>query len=639
MTTLDPIPAPTIAQDPDAAGGPSNAPFWPIQTTRLPDFLKTAYRLTEADFDILIDQAIVLLEQLYVHLPAKRAARGIDPVQRLRVLRHRVPKPLQRQFHDELLSIFGSLRDQHTHFDLPGPFAGRSALMPFVVEEYVEGTGDARVRKFVVSKVVASFQDQTFKPGVIVTHWSGIPIDRAVELNGARQMAANPEAERAKGLVTLTIRPLTRTAPPDEMWVDVDYIAEDGSPRERRFEWVVGSSPPEPFKLIADAAEDGAGAAVGVDYDLEIVNQWRKLLYASSAAEPTEEAAVALAPTGAFKSYPVPTADGPYRYVRIWSFSVDRMDDFIAEFKSIISPLPQNGLIIDVRGNGGGKVFLAEYILQLLTPGEIEPERFQARTTPLVHRATRFSPTLVPFAESIGDAVVNGAVYSASLQVNSPQRVNDVGQIYHGPVVLITDALCYSATDTFAAGFQDNGVGKILGVHGTTGAGGAIVWKYSDVLQFLAGPGVNVSALPIGSTFRVSVARNLRVKKRAGVLVEELGVTADFNHDMTRNDVLNTEHPNEDLIKHAISLLKQAPTHSLTATTKRTEDGDVAVEATWLNIDRIDAFVDKRPGTSLSVTTSPTEFTLPRVSAGKHQITLNGYVGTELVAATRVETP
>ena len=50
---------------------------------------------------------------------------------------------------------------------------------------------------------------------------------------------------------------------------------------------------------------------------------------------------------------------------------------------------------------------------------------------------------------------------------------NRVGQRYHGPAVLVTDALCYSTTDISAAGFQDHAIGPILG---NMGAGGANVW-------------------------------------------------------------------------------------------------------------------------------------------------------------------
>jgi C-terminal processing protease CtpA/Prc len=40
------------------------------------------------------------------------------------------------------------------------------------------------------------------------------------------------------------------------------------------------------------------------------------------------------------------------------------------------------------------------------------------------------------------------------------------GQKYFGPVILIIDALCYSTTDMFAAGFQDHNIGEVLGADG-----------------------------------------------------------------------------------------------------------------------------------------------------------------------------
>ena len=42
--------------------------------------------------------------------------------------------------------------------------------------------------------------------------------------------------------------------------------------------------------------------------------------------------------------------------------------------------------------------------------------------------------------------------------------------------VLLVDALAYSATDIFAAGFEDHEIGLIIGTASGTGAGGANVW-------------------------------------------------------------------------------------------------------------------------------------------------------------------
>ena len=71
--------------------------------------------------------------------------------------------------------------------------------------------------------------------------------------------------------------------------------------------------------------------------------------------------------------------------------------------------------------------------------------------------------------------MTTGAAYSTALPLYPADLVNDVGQVYQGPVVLVTDAQCYSACDIFAAGFQDHEIGPVLGVDANTGAGGANV--------------------------------------------------------------------------------------------------------------------------------------------------------------------
>ena len=153
--------------------------------------------------------------------------------------------------------------------------------------------------------------------------------------------------------------------------------------------------------------------------------------------------------------------------------------------------LPQNGLIIDVRGNVGGTITSGERMLQLFTPNRVEAERLQFINT---ERTLQLSKTdqiggfLRPWQSSIELSLFTGAIYSQGFPIEDPDQTNSIGQRYQGPVVLITDARCYSTTDIFAAGFQDNKIGVILGVDGNTGAGGANVFTH-ELLDFLfAGP-------------------------------------------------------------------------------------------------------------------------------------------------------
>jgi C-terminal processing protease CtpA/Prc len=168
----------------------------------------------------------------------------------------------------------------------------------------------------------------------------------------------------------------------------------------------------------------------------------------------------------------------------------------------------------------------AESLLQFLTPRRIQPEPTQFISTQMTAEPCEQVRALQPWGPSINASIETGAQYSSAIPLYDEADVNKVGQVYHGPVVLVTDALCYSATDFFAAGFQDHEIGKVLGVDDNTGAGGANVWEFTDLLEnWPAGP---FKVLPAGAGLRVSLRRCLRVGKRwGGQAVEDLGVIPD----------------------------------------------------------------------------------------------------------------
>ncbi len=115
----------------------------------LREFVATAGTLTLAERTIIVDQALVLLEANYVHLPLKSAMHAVNPVQRLRLLRARLERQTdatmdpERAFHTEMSGIFHSVRDLHTNYLLPAPFAGKIAYLPFQVEDCGDGGVDA----------------------------------------------------------------------------------------------------------------------------------------------------------------------------------------------------------------------------------------------------------------------------------------------------------------------------------------------------------------------------------------------------------------------------------------------------------------------------------------------------------------
>jgi len=237
--------------------------------------------LTKGNRLRLIEQASVLIEDLYTHLPLKRAMHSIDPVQRLRLLKQRAAEPSITAFHAELLDIFKELRDLHTNYTLPAPFGSQIAFLGILVEQYSDGDEP----RWMVSKVADHLvSDPTLVPGVDITHWNGMPIELAVWRNADKEAGSNLSARLARGLETLTLRFLRSSFPPDEDWVTITYL-HDGSVQETRLDWKVFDSGQD---LLAGAADPDALVTdltvplrylVGVDERREYLRRAKKRLF------------------------------------------------------------------------------------------------------------------------------------------------------------------------------------------------------------------------------------------------------------------------------------------------------------------------------------------------------------------------
>jgi Peptidase family S41 len=506
--------------------------------------------LTLGDRQALIATALELLEKLYVHLPLKRAMYAVNPIQRLKLLRRRIDVPVvaplpDQDFLIEMLSIFSQLRDLHTNFILPEPFRSRTAFLPFRIEACYEAGQPVYVVSQIMDDASLLPADPQFQRGVIVTHWNGIPIHRAVAINAEREMGSNAAARQAQGLVSMTIRWMGVSMPPDEDWVDITYVPLEPPerPREVRFRWQV-FRPQDSVAGQAIATASGLKRySVGLDARAEVERRIRRFLFqgrSGSAARPRGEAGVEARAgfTGVFpSSRNVTTPFGTYAYVRLATFNVPDDQTFLEEFIRISGQLSQDGLILDVRENGGGLIPAGERLLQLLTPGRIDPARLHFLNSTMTLALCQAHPFIFPWRDSIAQAVETGAEFSQGLALSPVETYNDIGQTYQGPVVLITDALCYSTTDIFAAGFQDHEVGTILGVHDNTGAGGANVWDYTTIAELAGTPTQFPAELPKRASFTFAVRRVSRVGRNAGVLIEDLGVPPDAVHRITRRDV------------------------------------------------------------------------------------------------------
>src|ERR687894_2452228 len=644
LTADDSLPAElTVHMASGAAALPDSVP--------LHQFVATAGTPTHAERVVIVDQALALMEDNYVHLPLKAAMHAVNPVQRLRLLRARLGQQTEatmapeREFHREMSSIFHSVRDLHTNYVLPTPFNGMVAYLPFQVERCVDGGAE----KYIVSHMAEGVSNPPFTRGVEVTHWNGVPIALAVAVSGDRFAGSNRAARLARGTDALTLRPLRLHLPPDEEWVTISYLDAGGVRHELRQPWLVGPNVPP----MADAdAPTTAAASMGLDLFADEVGRARALLFAPRAVEQQlsdVRAEVETTPAAAgaeltttmplvFRARSVVTASGTFGHLRIRTFNVDDPDAFVDEFVRLTGLLPQEGLILDVRGNGGGHIHASEFTLQTLTPRPITPEPVQFICTPLnlaVVRQHKDNPSgidLGAWFRSMEQAVETGSAFSSAFPITPVDGANRRGQRYSGPVVLVTDARCYSATDIFAAGFQDHRIGPVLGVDDNTGAGGANVWTHGLLKLLLEIPNENPEspyvALPKQADMRVSIRRTLRVGALAGTPVEDLGITPDHRHEMTLRDVLEN---NVDLVERAGQLLAAMPRRRLAVTASLSGDA-LTLEVDVSGADRLDVYVDDRPQASADATDGHRRITVDGVP-GARVVRVEGFAAGELVAA------
>ncbi|MGI9452915.1 MAG: S41 family peptidase, partial [Geminicoccaceae bacterium] len=338
--------------------------------------------LTLDERQAIIETVITLIDGLYPHIAQKRAAFGLDPQQRLRVLGQRVDDLDDDGFHQAMIRIVTDLRDSHTRYVGPSRQMGEIAFLPVMIEAYSEGDED----HYIISKVFALTSEEKARytkaglvPEVRVTHWNGVKIGRAVAIHGQSRPAARRDAQRARALDSLTLRSLRYELSADEDWVDVTFVKADGRQGSVRLNWRTINLEDAP--MVAKGLGRTLYAFAG-DPATEASRRTKKALFAPEIWHADEHAPASKPEVITAKAVQSDSGER-FGYLRLWSFDVIDDDLYLQRLREAIGGLPQNGLIIDLRGNPGGLIWAAERLLQLFTPDAISPVRFSFIATNL----------------------------------------------------------------------------------------------------------------------------------------------------------------------------------------------------------------------------------------------------------------
>ncbi|MBO9478174.1 hypothetical protein J7382_11565 [Shimia sp. R11_0] len=522
--------------------------------------------ISSGDLSAIALQLRDVLRDYYVHLPQKTASMAINPLRELELLADDAAAyPSTAAYLQRLARIFLKLRDRHTSIRLPAPWNAMIAYLPFVAESCYE----AGRRKLIVTKLVEAPDDPHFTVGVELTHWNGTPIQRFVETLSWQTNGSNPWARIALALRALTLRPLAFAPPPDEDWVTLTYVDATGAQRQATFLWQMTFKPDA--TAGAGTRESGNVPLLGLDEGTEVVNQTLKSLFCDPGQNRLRGRGLTVSGSGMrFDELQGATGAAPgvrpsvmtlpdgksFGVLRIFSFGTRNIRGFVEEIAALLLQMPQTGLIVDVRANPGGTIPAGEALLRLLTPNPVDFSRNAFLATPATRRLSSGAAFFQRWQRSLDMVLETGATFSQGFPLVEDSHWQGLEGTYKGPVVLITDALSYSTTDYFAAGFEDNKIGKIIGLDPTTGAGGANVWNLGQISRFSQeGGAAPLPPMPAGIEANIAVRRALRVGPNHGLPLEGLGANPDILHHTTRRDVVAG---NQDLLLRAADVLQGA---------------------------------------------------------------------------------
>jgi len=568
-----------------------NCPGLTIQTVE--EFLEFArgMKLTRHEKEVIVDQAILLIDQFYAHLPFKRARYAGDPVQRLRLIHSRLRELTDLEFHDRMIRVFVRLRDAHTFYGLPVPYRGAFAFLPFEMDRFHDKSGK---RRFVVTRILEGFDHPAFGVSAEIMLWNGMPVERAIERVADLDPGGNAASRFLRGLNRMSNRPLAFSVPPDESFVVIQYVSAAGGAEQRSIvlPWHVAMEC-LPSKKQQDAKCSLSESTSQIGHIATLL--WRR-----------EE--IAKAPEAIEFKYLQDDAHPERRfgYIRIKTFDMESSDQFVEEFGRVLDSMQEkapDGLILDVRSNPGGVIDAAERILQFLTPLQIRPANFHFVNSRLTqHVAANLKKESnksalagnqrewFPWIDDLLSSVPSGSAVTPGRPLTNPDDANDTGQRYQGPITLIIDALAYSATDIFAAGFQDHGIGKIIGVDENTGGGGANRWLHEELrIKLEDVPGIELQKLPGGAQMGLAIRRSSRVGPNAGHPIEDFGVARDITYRLTRNDAL---HQDKELLRFACQHLGEQRASRLKIVNAEVKPGEIELTVTARNLFRIECLVN-----------------------------------------------
>ncbi len=490
---------------------------------------------TLQDKKTVVDQARLILNEVFVHRALKLQDFGqeVDPSPMLDQLEAAMDKMDEATFHTQMSRIFQKIRDLHTTYQLPSPYLCYRTLLPVEFKEVMGLDGE----KVIAVKTITEEADVlklvgTLRPqvGDVLISYDGSPVENVLAAFAPFTAGANPASSRRISVSQLGFRSQKYSVIPAKDTVELTLRSRFGKIYTTTLPWISKENTictaPKPQTLSIpknNMAEN--------DYQNDLNRLFRQQEKPKSSNKDfNSELKKSADPI--LSSRIIENEFGRFGLFRLESFVPEKISstELVLEFKKILQTefADTDGVIIDLRDNGGGYIDIAEGLVELFTPKNIAPLGFRLRATAANTYYLKNSSDANAFYQAILAATQAGAPFTANLPLNSVETMNKLGQSYFKPVALLNNAGCYSSCDMFSAQMQDHAAAVVFGEDPNTGAGGANNVQLAAVLKSLGDHPGPFQKMPSGQNIGFAWRQSIRVGVNAGKLIEDVGVIADF---------------------------------------------------------------------------------------------------------------
>jgi len=536
---------------------------------------------------IILDQAKLALSEIFVHQEVKIRDFGpkADALPRINELYKKLSKISDLEFHTTLTDIFLALKDQHTLYHLPRPYSCYENFLPLRFK-YVNM--DQGRRAFAVTDVDTRQEILQLLPkpfevaiGDEVISYNGMPLYEVVTNKMGKTYGANPDAQFRLAQEDLRFYYHGVDQLPQDNFVRLELRNTKGQRYKLKLPW------------ITYAEED----CLKPTTKLLPLNTFKMKRMGSITGETNEPILYWHINHPSF---------GDFGYIALESFNPEVLsnDETVIKIRDLLlnELRDTDGLVIDLRDNGGGQIPFAEKIVQLFSPKEVTPLEYILKNSEANYVYFSKSDIKDPFTTLLMAARNLGTPFTSGGPLSSKKEINDLGQAYFKPVALFVNSKCYSACEVLAAQIQDHNVGIIFGEDQRTGGGGANVFSLSKILQekFAQTNPLPFARLPNGQDIDFSFRQAIRVGKNAGALIENEGVKVDRLSPMNWSDIFNATNDQLLVLQKHLSSISANYSSSIFFSKEERQDflrnQDPLVQASWTDTS---TFEFKKDGTTI----------------------------------------